>query len=76
MGERKTRGLKVGFDNRVRLEFHGAEISSDGGLLAIRDFDQSFQLTELAAGELSETRSGRNIRHEVHFLLRQSIHGT
>ena len=74
MGEAKKKALKVGFDNRVRLEFHGAEISSDGGLLAIRDFDQSFLLTELAAGELSETRSGQNIRHEVHSLLRQSVY--
>jgi hypothetical protein len=74
MGESKKSALKVGFDKRVRLNFHGAEISSDGGLLAIRDFDQSFQLTELAAGELSETRSGRNIRHEAHSLLRQSVY--
>jgi hypothetical protein len=74
MSESNMRGLKVGFDNRVWLEFHGAEISSDGGLLAIRDFDQRFQLTELAAGEISETRSGQNIRHEAHSLLRQSVY--
>jgi len=31
--------MKVGFDGGIRLEFHGAKVSSDGGLLAYRDLD-------------------------------------
>ncbi|MCZ6760018.1 MAG: transposase, partial [Gemmatimonadetes bacterium] len=74
MGAGKKKALKVGFDNRVRLVFRNAEISSDGGLLAIRDFDESFLLTQLACKELSETRTGRNIRHQMHSLIRQSVY--
>ena len=56
------------------MEFRNAEISSDGGLLAIRDFDEGFLLTLLASDELSETRTGRNIRHEMRSLIRQSVY--
>ena len=31
-----ARGDRVDFDRRVRLEFRGAQISSDGGLLVMR----------------------------------------
>jgi len=36
-GEAEGTGLRVAFDRRVRLEFHGATVTSDAGLLAFRD---------------------------------------
>jgi hypothetical protein len=35
------------FDSRVRLEFHGATITSDAGLLAARELDESLGLSHL-----------------------------
>ena len=29
--------MKVGFDGSIKIEFHGAKVTSDGGLLAYRD---------------------------------------
>ena len=39
MGEKIREALKLRFDKRLRLEFHGARITSDAGLLACRELD-------------------------------------
>src|SRR5687768_9145458 len=36
-GEAKELPLRPVFDRRIKLEFHGARITSDGGLLAYRE---------------------------------------
>ena len=61
MGEKTKEGLRVQFDKRLRLEFHGARITSDAGLLACRELDGALKLTEVASTYLQETRGGRNV---------------
>jgi hypothetical protein len=63
MGDAGRDALRVGFDRTVKLEFHGATVSSDAGLLPYRDLDEAVQLTASAAAELLDLRTGRNIRH-------------
>jgi len=65
--------LKVGFDRRLKLQFHGAKLSSDGGLLLFREFDDALGLTEMASWELRDNRTGRNSRHELAAMFRQSV---
>jgi hypothetical protein len=67
--------LRVAFDRRLKLEFHGAKITSDGGLLAYRELDDALGLTTTAASALAEGRRGRNIRHRLLGLLRQAVYG-
>jgi len=74
MGEKAKEALKLQFDKRLRLEFHGAKITSDAGLLACRELDGALELTEVAPTYLEETRGGRNVQHEIVPLLRQSVY--
>ena len=74
-GEAKEPPLRVAFDRRIKLEFHGARITSDGGLLAYRELDDAFGLTAMAASALAEGRRGKNIRHRLLGLLRQAVYG-
>src|SRR5262249_38475120 len=65
--------LRPQFDRRLRLEFQGATVTSDAGLLAYRELDDALQLTDSAADVLHDTRTGRNTRHGLAALLRQSL---
>jgi hypothetical protein len=73
-GERQE-PLRVAFDRPIRLEFHGARITSDGGLLAYGELDDAISLTAIAALAFGEGRSGKNIRHRLLGLLRQAVYG-
>src|SRR3982750_274178 len=73
MGDCQTEPLRPRFDRRLRLEFHGANVNSDAGLLAYRELDDALRLTDSAADVLHDTRTGRNTRHGLAALLRQSF---
>jgi len=73
-GEAENGGLRLDFDARLRLEFRGAKVTTDAGLLAVRELDEVLGLTEMAGVIIRDKRTGRNIRHEMTGLLRQSIY--
>ena len=66
-GEKAT--LRLQFNPKVRLEFRGATITSDAGLLTFRELDDIPGLTRITVDYLQESRTGRNIRHHLAPLL-------
>src|SRR3954453_1846560 len=66
--------MRVAFDRRLKLEFHGTRITSDGSLLAYRELDDALGLTAMAASTLAEGRRGKNIQHRLLGLLRQAVY--
>ena len=73
MGEAQKTPLRMGFDGSIKLEFHGAKLTSDAGLLVYRELDDAVHLTASAAGQLTDVRTGSNTQHSLMALLRQSI---
>jgi len=72
-GEADRADLRVDFDARLKLEFHGSRVTSDAGLLAFRELDDALGLSELAGHVLSDRRTGRNSRHSLIAQFRQSV---
>ena len=61
------------FDGSIKLEYHGAKVTSDGGLLACRDLDDELGLFDSFAAIFSDRRTGRNIQHDRTSLLRKKV---
>jgi Transposase DDE domain group 1 len=74
-GESKSEGLRLNFDRRLLLQFRGSMITSDGGLLAYRELDDVLDLTTSGGKRLADARTGKNGRHRLAGLLRQSVFG-
>src|ERR1700681_1354631 len=74
-GESKSEALRLNFDHRLLLQFRGSVITSDGGLLAYRELDDVLGLTTSGGERLAEARTGKNRRHLLVGLLRQSVFG-
>ena len=67
--------MRVDFDRRLKLEFHGSKITSDGGFLAYQELDDALGLSEVAGDMFHDIRTGKNGWHGMTERLRQSLFG-
>ena len=62
--------LRLHFDRRLKLEFHGSRNTSDAVLLAYRELDEALGLTTFAGSMFANSRTGKNGWHGLVGLLR------
>src|SRR5271163_1882939 len=74
-GEADRGALRLDFDRRLMLQFRGSAITSDAGLLAYRELDDAMGLSDTGGEVLADARTGKNGRHQLVGLLRQSVFG-
>ena len=74
MGESQKQAFQLSFNRFLRVTFQGSRITSDGGLILVRELDERLGFGELIEQHLIDSR-GKNARLPLADLLRQSIYG-
>ncbi len=55
MGETSKDALRLNFDRKLKLEFHGTRVTSDAGLLAYCELDEALGLTAMIDADLRDS---------------------
>jgi hypothetical protein len=74
VGDATSGRVRPSFNPQLRVEFHGATVTSDAGLLLARELDKRVGLDALIERHLSDPRTGRNFQFPLADLFRQSIY--
>ena len=73
MGERQNQPFQFSFNAALKVDFQGSRVSSDGGLILVRELDEHLRFGELIKRHLADPR-GKNTRLPFADLLRQSVY--
>jgi len=74
VGETQNRSFQLSFNSSLKVDFQGARVTSDGGLILVRELDERLGLSVLIERHLSDSRRGKNVQLPLSDLLRQSVY--
>jgi hypothetical protein len=74
VGETQQGPFQLSFNSSVRVAFRGSRVTSDGGLIVVRELDERLGLSGLMQRHLSDSRRGKNIQLPLLYLARQSVY--
>ena len=74
MGDKQKQPFQLTFNASLRVDFQGSRVTSDGGLILVRELDERLQFGELIEQHLTDSRRGKNTQLALADLLRQSIY--
>jgi hypothetical protein len=74
VGETQQRPFQSSFNSSLKVDFQGSRVTSDGGLVLVRELDERLGMSELMDYHLSDSRRGKNSQLPLADLLRQSIY--
>ena len=73
MGERQNQPFQLSFNASLKVDFQGSRVTSDGGLILVRELDERLGFSELIEQHLTDSR-GKNTQLPLADLLRQSVY--
>ena len=73
MGESEKQPIQLSFNRFLRVAFQGSRVTSNGGLILVRELDERLGFGELIKQYLADPR-GKNTRLPLADLLRQSVY--
>jgi hypothetical protein len=73
VGETQKRPFQFSFNSSLRVDFQGSRVTSDGGLILVRELDKRLGLSALMQRHLTDSRRDKNTQLPLADLLRQSI---
>ena len=73
MGERQNQPFQLTFNASLKVAFQGSRVTSNGGLILVRELDERLGFGELIKQHLADPR-GKNTRLPLAGLLRQSVY--
>jgi hypothetical protein len=73
VGEKQNHPFQLFFNASLKIDFQGSRVTSDGGLILVREVDERLGFSELAEQHLTDPR-GKNTRLPLADLLRQSVY--
>ena len=62
VGETQKGPFQLSFNSSLRVEFQGSRVTSDGGLILVRDLDERLGLSALMQRHLTDSRRGKNVQ--------------
>jgi len=74
MGEKQNGPFQLSFNSSLKIDFQGSRVTSDGGLILVRELDDRLGFGELITRHLSDSRRGKNTQLPLADLFRQSVY--
>jgi hypothetical protein len=74
MGDKQNQPFQLSFNASLKVDFQGSRVTSNGGLILIRELDERLGLEKLISEQLSDSRQGLNKQFTLSDLLRQSVY--
>jgi hypothetical protein len=60
MGETQNQPFQLSFNVSLKIDFQGSRVTSDGGLIPVRELDERLGFGELIQQHLTDSRRGKN----------------
>ncbi len=73
MGDGEKQALQLSFNRVLRVGFQGSRVTSNGGLILVRELDERLEFSELIDEHLTDSRAN-NAQFSFADLLRQSVY--